>query len=59
MALAFPVLFFADDVVLLASQNSDIHFALGRFAAQYEKSGTRISTSKSLGLEELLPQVED
>uniref|UniRef100_A0A673CDI6 Reverse transcriptase domain-containing protein n=1 Tax=Sphaeramia orbicularis TaxID=375764 RepID=A0A673CDI6_9TELE len=40
-------LLFADDVVLLASSNLDLQRALGRFAAECEASGMRISTSKS------------
>ncbi|GAA6064832.1 receptor-type tyrosine-protein phosphatase F-like, partial [Tachysurus ichikawai] len=40
-------LLFADDVVLLASSNQDLQCALGRFAAECEAAGMRISTSKS------------
>ena len=40
-------LLFADDVVLLAPSNMDLQRALGRFAAECEASGMRISTSKS------------
>uniref|UniRef100_A0A672FD98 Reverse transcriptase domain-containing protein n=1 Tax=Salarias fasciatus TaxID=181472 RepID=A0A672FD98_SALFA len=40
-------LLFADDVVLLASSNQDLQHALGRFAAECEATGMRISTSKS------------
>uniref|UniRef100_A0A672GTN4 Reverse transcriptase domain-containing protein n=4 Tax=Salarias fasciatus TaxID=181472 RepID=A0A672GTN4_SALFA len=40
-------LLFADDVVLLASSNPDLQHALGRFAAECEAAGMRISTSKS------------
>ena len=66
-------LLFADDVVLLASSNSDLQLSLGRFAAECEAAGMRISTSKSeamvlgrkrvecllRGGEEILPQVEE
>uniref|UniRef100_A0A8C6Q2D3 Reverse transcriptase domain-containing protein n=1 Tax=Nothobranchius furzeri TaxID=105023 RepID=A0A8C6Q2D3_NOTFU len=40
-------LLFADDVVLLASSSSDLQLLLGRFAAECEAVGMRISTSKS------------
>ncbi|GAA6103504.1 uncharacterized protein LOC122141275, partial [Tachysurus ichikawai] len=40
-------LLFADDDVLLASSNQDLQRALGRFAAECEVAGMRISTSKS------------
>ncbi|MDG2555341.1 reverse transcriptase domain-containing protein [Vibrio parahaemolyticus] len=40
-------LLFADDVVLLAPSNSDLQLSLGRFAAECEAAGMRISTSKS------------
>uniref|UniRef100_A0A8C6M7F1 Reverse transcriptase domain-containing protein n=1 Tax=Nothobranchius furzeri TaxID=105023 RepID=A0A8C6M7F1_NOTFU len=40
-------LLFADDVVLLASSSSDLQLLLGRFAAECEAAGMRISTSKS------------
>ena len=40
-------LLFANDVVLLASSNSDLQLPLGRFAAECEAAGMRISTSKS------------
>ena len=40
-------LLFADDVVLLASSNQDLQCALGRFAAECDMAGMRISTSKS------------
>ncbi|GAA6082711.1 uncharacterized protein LOC111191400, partial [Tachysurus ichikawai] len=66
-------LLFADDVVLLASSNQDLQRALGRFAAECEAAGMRISTSKSEAMVlsrkrvacslqvggELLPQVEE
>uniref|UniRef100_A0A671WJG1 Reverse transcriptase domain-containing protein n=1 Tax=Sparus aurata TaxID=8175 RepID=A0A671WJG1_SPAAU len=40
-------LLFADDVVLLAPSGRDLQHALGRFAAECEAAGMRISTSKS------------
>uniref|UniRef100_A0A3B3HQU3 Reverse transcriptase domain-containing protein n=1 Tax=Oryzias latipes TaxID=8090 RepID=A0A3B3HQU3_ORYLA len=40
-------LLFADDVVLLASSNRDLQRALGRFAAECEAAGMRVSTAKS------------
>ncbi len=40
-------LLFADDVVLLAPSDQDLRSALGRFAAECEAAGMRISTSKS------------
>ena len=40
-------LLFADDVVLLASSNSDLQLSLGQFAAECEAAGMKISTSKS------------
>ncbi len=40
-------LLFADDVVLLAPSDQDLRNALGRFAAECEAAGMRISTSKS------------
>ena len=66
-------LLFADDVVLLAPSNSDLQLLLGRFAAECEVAGMRISTSKSEAMVldrkkvacplrvggELLPQVEE
>ncbi|MDG2595023.1 reverse transcriptase domain-containing protein, partial [Vibrio parahaemolyticus] len=66
-------LLFADDVVLLAPSNSDLQLSLGRFAAECEAAGMRISTSKSEAMvlsrkrvdcplevgEEVLPQVEE
>ncbi|KAK3528887.1 hypothetical protein QTP70_012061 [Hemibagrus guttatus] len=66
-------LIFADDVVLLASSGLDLQHALGRFAAECEAAGMRVSTSKSeaMVLErkkvactlqvggEVLPQVEE
>ncbi|KAK3552130.1 hypothetical protein QTP86_001508 [Hemibagrus guttatus] len=39
-------LIFADDVVLLASSGLDLQHALGRFAAECEAAGMRVSTSK-------------
>uniref|UniRef100_A0A8C6LWU7 Reverse transcriptase domain-containing protein n=1 Tax=Nothobranchius furzeri TaxID=105023 RepID=A0A8C6LWU7_NOTFU len=66
-------LLFADDVVLLASSSSDLQLLLGRFAAECEAAGMRISTSKSETMVldrkrvachlrvggEVLPQVEE
>ncbi len=40
-------LLFADDVVLLVPSDQDLRHALGRFAAECEAAGMRISTSKS------------
>ncbi|KAG1940293.1 hypothetical protein F2P79_016769 [Pimephales promelas] len=40
-------LFFANDVVMLAPSVQDLQHALGRFAAECEAAGMRISTSKS------------
>ncbi|KAK3557563.1 hypothetical protein QTP70_030496 [Hemibagrus guttatus] len=40
-------LIYADDVVLLASSGLDLQHALGRFAAECEAAGMRVSTSKS------------
>ncbi|KAJ0009622.1 hypothetical protein NQD34_001324 [Periophthalmus magnuspinnatus] len=40
-------LLFADDVVLMASSSQDLQQALGRFAAECEAAGMRISSSKS------------
>ncbi|KAK3538879.1 hypothetical protein QTP86_018762 [Hemibagrus guttatus] len=65
-------LIFADDVVLLASSGLDLQHALGRFAAECEAAGMRVSTSKSEAMVldrkkvactlqvggEVLPQVE-
>ncbi|KAK3539790.1 hypothetical protein QTP70_013235 [Hemibagrus guttatus] len=62
-----------DDVVLLAPSSLDLQHALGRFAADCEAAGMRVSTSKSEAMvldrkkvactfqvgEELLPQVEE
>ena len=45
--LWIPSLLFADDVVLLASLNSDLQFSLRRFAAKCQVAGMRINTSKS------------
>ncbi|KAK3573226.1 hypothetical protein QTP86_015140, partial [Hemibagrus guttatus] len=39
-------LIFADDVVLLAPSSLDLQHALGRFAAECEVGGMRVSTSK-------------
>ncbi|KAK3539176.1 hypothetical protein QTP86_028667, partial [Hemibagrus guttatus] len=66
-------LIFADDVVLLASSGLDLQHALGRFAAECEAAGMRVSTSKSEAMVldrkkvactlqvggEVLPQVEE
>ncbi|KAK3569761.1 hypothetical protein QTP86_004186 [Hemibagrus guttatus] len=66
-------LIFADDVVLLASSGQDLQHALGRFAAECEAAGMRVSTSKSEAMVldrknvactlqvggEVLPQVEE
>ncbi|KAK3564038.1 hypothetical protein QTP86_006949 [Hemibagrus guttatus] len=66
-------LIFADDVVLLASSGLDLQHALGRFAAECEAAGMRVSTSKfeAMVLDrkkvactlqvggEVLPQVEE
>ena len=40
-------LLFADEVVLLALLNSDLQLSLGRFAANCEPVGMRITNSKS------------
>ncbi|KAI3371640.1 hypothetical protein L3Q82_023595, partial [Scortum barcoo] len=66
-------LLFADDVVLMASSGQDLQHVLGRFAAECEAAGMRISTSKSEAMVldrkrvacplqvggEVLPQVEE
>ena len=66
-------LLFADDVVLLAPLSQDLQHVLGRFAAECEAAGMRISSSKSEAMAldrkkvacslqvggELLPQVEE
>ncbi|KAK3562387.1 hypothetical protein QTP86_033524 [Hemibagrus guttatus] len=66
-------LIFADDVVLLAPSRLDLQHALGRFAAECEAAGMRVSTSKleAMVLDqkkvartlqvggEVLPQVEE
>ncbi|CAM4686329.1 unnamed protein product [Leuciscus chuanchicus] len=66
-------LLFADDVVVLAPSDQDLQHALGRFAAECEAAGMRISTSKSEAMVlsrkkvacllqvggEFLPQVEE
>ncbi|KAK3543164.1 hypothetical protein QTP70_012267 [Hemibagrus guttatus] len=41
------LLIFADDVVMLAPSSLDLQHALGRFAAECEVAGMRVSTSKS------------
>ncbi|KAK3533035.1 hypothetical protein QTP70_006219 [Hemibagrus guttatus] len=41
------LLLFADDVVLLAPSSLDLQHPLGRFAAECEAAGMRVSTSKS------------
>ncbi|KAI3358423.1 hypothetical protein L3Q82_014856 [Scortum barcoo] len=43
----FHLCFLQDDVVLLASSSQDLQHVLGRFAAECEAAGMRISTSKS------------
>ncbi|KAK3545104.1 hypothetical protein QTP70_000616 [Hemibagrus guttatus] len=67
------LLIFADDVVLLAPSSLDLQHALGRFAAECEVAGMRVSTSKSEAIVldrkkvactlqvggEVLPQVEE
>ncbi|KAK9541149.1 hypothetical protein VZT92_001216 [Zoarces viviparus] len=45
--LGIASLLFADDVVLLASSDRDLQHSLGRFAAECEAAGMRVSTSKS------------
>ena len=45
--LRIASLLFADDVVLLATSDRDLQHALGRFAAECEAVGMRVSTSKS------------
>jgi len=45
--LRIASLLFADDVVLLATSDSGLQHALGRFAAECEAVGIRVSTSKS------------
>ncbi len=66
-------LLFADDVVLLAPSDQELRHALGRFAAECEAAGMRISTFKSKAMVlrlikvacplqvggEFLPQVEE
>ncbi|KAK3528884.1 hypothetical protein QTP70_012076 [Hemibagrus guttatus] len=62
-------LIFADDVVLLAPSSLDLQHALGRFAAECEAAGMRVSTSMVLDQKkvactlqvggEVLPQVEE
>ncbi len=44
---AISSLLFADDVVVLATSDQDLQHALGRFAAECEVVGMRISASKS------------
>lgn len=43
--LRIPSLLFTDDMVLLALLNSGLQLTLGRFAAECEAAGRRISTS--------------
>jgi len=45
--LRIASLLFADDVVLLPTSDRDLQHALGRFAAECEAVGMRVSTSKS------------
>ncbi|KAK0132165.1 Retrovirus-related Pol polyprotein from type-1 retrotransposable element R2 [Merluccius polli] len=45
--LRIASLLFADDVILLASSDRDLQHALGRFAAECETVGMRVSTSRS------------
>ena len=45
--LRFPSQLFTDDIVLLASPNSDLQLSLGRFAAERQAAVMRISTSKT------------
>jgi len=45
--LRIASLLFADDVVLLATSDFDLQHSLGRFAAECEAVGMRVSTSKS------------
>jgi len=70
--LRIASLLFADNVVLLATSDRDLQHALGRFAAECESVGMRVSTSKSEAMvlcqktvecsfrvgSELLPQVK-
>ncbi len=70
---AISSLLFADDVVVLATSDRDLQHALGRFAAECEAVGMRISASKSEAMVHsqkrvacplqvggvLLPQVEE
>ena len=48
--LRIESLLFADNVVLLATSDSDLQHALGRFAAECEAVGMRVSTSKSVAM---------
>ncbi len=69
--LRITSLLFADDVVLLASSNSDLQLSRRQFTAECEAAEMRISTSETVVLsqrrvdcqlqvgEELLPQVEE
>ncbi|KAK3559185.1 hypothetical protein QTP86_005078 [Hemibagrus guttatus] len=71
--LIISSLIFADDVVLLTSSGLDLQHALGRFTAECEAAGMRVSTSKSEAMVldrkkvactlqvggEVLPQVEE
>jgi len=43
--LRIASLLFADNVVLLATSGCDLQYALGRFAAECEVVGMRVSTS--------------
>ncbi|XP_075957732.1 E3 ubiquitin-protein ligase CBL-B-B isoform X1 [Anarhichas minor] len=45
--LGIASVLFVDDVVLLASSDHDLQHSLGRFAAECEAAGMRVSTSKS------------
>ena len=45
--LRIASLLFADDVVLLSPSHRDLQHALGRFAAECEAVGMRVSISKS------------
>ena len=45
--LRIASLLFADDILLLATSDRDLQHALGRFAAECEAVGMRVSTSKS------------
>ena len=45
--LQIPSLLFTDDMVPLASSNSDLQLSLGQVVAKCEAAGMRISISKS------------